>query len=248
MILVQGATATMRALRGTQNLGILMSPQAHNNVQSLIALGFPMACDNGAFSGFDADAFLGMLDRLSGSRMMWVTAADVVGQWLPTINLFDIWEPIIRSAGHPVALMAQDGLKASHVPWNRLDCLFIGGTDEWKFSDAAVSLCEAATSRGKMLHIGRCNSYTRIRAAMAINADSVDGSQFSWWPDKYIPLGMRWIERAARELSDQRWFNCSRQDALTAARRKSRPGPLGCPRSHARRKINSEPLFTEALA
>ncbi len=243
LLLVQGATATMRRLKGTKNLGVLLSPNAHNSPATLLKMGYPMAVDNSCFTGFDEPAYLRLLDLIDGYSVLWVTAPDVVGDAVATLELFEKWEPLLHARGFPVALVAQDGLTVDRVPWDRIECLFIGGTDNWKLSDAAVALCREAKRCGKLVHIGRCNSFVRIRAAMAMGADSTDGSQFSWWPDRYIPKGLKWLARSTRELGLGKCMfgSCPRETAIKVGRKKSRPGPLGQKRGKAR--IAPAPLF-----
>jgi hypothetical protein len=229
LLLVQGATSTLRRLKGAKNLGVLLSPNAHGTPAVLLSLGYRMAVDNNCFSGFDEPAYLRLLDLIVGYPVLWVTAPDKVGDAVVTLALFEHWEPILHARGFPVALVAQDGLTPEQVPWDRIECLFIGGTDNWKLCDEAVALCREAKRRGKLVHVGRCNSFVRIRAAMAMGADSTDGSQFSWWPDRYIPKGLRWIQRATRELGEGTCMfgGCPTEGAIIAGRRKYRPGPLG---------------------
>jgi queuosine biosynthesis protein QueD len=243
LLMVQGATSTMRRLRGTKNLAVLLSSNAHNTPVLLMKMGFPIGVDNNCFSGFDEPAYRRLLGLLTGIVVLWVTAPDVVGDDIATLALFEKWEPVLHGMGFPVALVAQDGLTVDRVPWDRIECLFIGGTDDWKLSEAAVELCREAKRRGKLVHVGRCNSFVRIRAAAAMGADSVDGSQFSWWPDRYIPKGLKWIRKSLAELSrgDCMFGVCPREGAIIAGRKKYRCGPLGQKRGKAR--IQPTPLF-----
>lgn len=230
-MMVQGAKKTMREFTGNPHLGVLMNPNAKNDPKSLLKMGFPTAADNGCYSGFDEVGFHRMLG-LVRSKLLWVAAPDKVGDAKTTLEMFDLWEPVIRHKySQPVALVAQDNLTASMVPWDRIDCLFVGGTDAWKLSPGSVDLCREAKTRGKLVHGGRCNSFVRIRAFMAMGADSFDGSQFHWWPNRYIPKGIKWIKRAERDLAE--WpcmFGTTPHDnSLLSARRLRIPGPLGHP-------------------
>lgn len=47
--------------------------------------------------------------------------------------------------------------------------------------------------------MGRCNTLRRIRHALEIGADSIDGTTFSKWPDKWIPKGLGWVKREKRQ-------------------------------------------------
>lgn len=186
MLLVSGATKTVARYAGHPNLGQLMRPGNGNKPTLPI-----WAADNGAFSGFDATAFLAMLERLPRSAQ-WVAAPDAVADWRATAALFDEWEPRIRALGFRVAYVLQDG--AESVPWERLDCLFIGGSTRYKLSQAAARWMAEAKRRGKWVHVGRVNSIRRLRWCLDYGADSVDGTQASMFPDTWLPWTLRAIE------------------------------------------------------
>lgn len=139
---------------------------------------------------------------------MWVAAPDVVANARATLELFATWQPRLRARGLPVALVAQDGLEAFEVPWAAIDCLFIGGSTDWKLSESARRLVAEAKLRHKLVHVGRVNTRRRIGMAFDWGADSVDGTAFSRFPDIKIPLGLRWIaERDAFHSTNRRLFN-----------------------------------------
>ena len=68
------------------------------------------------------------------------TAPDVVGDAEATLAESLPWPPRIRALGYLAALVAQDGLEHSTVPWEEFDVLFLGGTTEWKLGPAARAL------------------------------------------------------------------------------------------------------------
>lgn len=189
MLLVSGATATVSRL-ASPKIGSLLRPGNGNRPVP----GVPWAADNGAFSGFDAKAFGAMLARLQGvPGCLWVATPDVVADAAGTDLMFSEWEPQLHSMGFPVAYVAQDGLVA--VPWDRCECLFVGGTTRFKMSAATERLAREAKRRGKLLHIGRVNSLRRLSYAQSVGADTVDGTGFSAFPDTRIPLALRWLGR-----------------------------------------------------
>ena len=199
IILVNGATRTLRR-RACPYLGHLLSPMARNHIDSLLQTGLVWAADNGAYSGFNADAFQRMLRQLIGKpRCLFVVAPDVVADAAATLELFDSWQPIISNLGLPVALVGQDGQEALRVPWDRLQAFFIGGSTEWKLSQAAARLAIEAKRQHKWLHMGRVNSLCRLRYAYQLGCDSVDGSRFSWFPDHSLPRYLRALQRFTLE-------------------------------------------------
>lgn len=184
-------------------LGRLLTPRHYWRIEDTILTGLPWAMDNDGFSGFNEERFLTMLEkaqeateaaaRFTGNTAKFVTAPDVVGEASPTLELFDEWEPVIRAAGLPVALVAQDGLEDLVVPWDRMDALFIGGSTEWKLGDHARRLTFEAKARGLWVHMGRVNSYKRIRIAAAFGCDSFDGSKWARFRNTYLGNGVDFI-------------------------------------------------------
>ncbi len=198
LLLVSGATKTVRRYKDSPYLGHLLTPSSGNRVESLLATGLPWAADNGAFAGFDEERFLRLLDRIEGrTGCLFVAAPDVVADAEATLDLFAGWQREIAARGLPVAFVAQDGLEAFPVPWGRFDALFLGGSTEWKLGEHARALCRKAKARGKWVHMGRVNTRRRIQVACSWGCDSVDGSGFSRWPDARIPKGLRWIGECA---------------------------------------------------
>lgn len=194
MLLVSGSTRSVGRLaaQSVETLGHLVTPKNRNSIESILGTGLKWAVDNGAFSGFDPVAFRRLLRRVAGRpRLLWVVCPDRVGDAQETLRLFDQWQAEVARAG-PVAFVGQDGQEDLETPWDRFDCLFIGGTTEWKLSKAAQDLAAEAKRRGKSIHLGRVNSRRRLRYAWSIRADSTDGSSASMFGDKYIHKYLRW--------------------------------------------------------
>ena len=61
IVLVSGATTTMRRLADDPRFGRLVVPSNRNRPDALQLVPGRWACDNGAFAGFDVDAFGVML-------------------------------------------------------------------------------------------------------------------------------------------------------------------------------------------
>lgn len=144
--------------------------------------GQPWAADNGRFSApetYTDERYLDWLaKRPHKDACLFATAPDVVGNAGATLALSAPMYGRIRKAGYRAALVAQDGLEnlREFIPWDDFDALFIGGTTEWKLSEAAHELAAEAKWRGKWLHMGRVNSLRRVRIAKAMGCDSVDGT------------------------------------------------------------------------
>lgn len=197
MLLVCHAHPTMLRYRHP-SLGRLVQPRHTSSVERTAAEGIPWAADNDAFKSFDEPRFVKMLDRIAHlPGCLFVAAPDVVADANATGELYASWGPAIRSRGLPAALVAQDGLSPSQVPWDGLDALFVGGSTEWKLGFATEQLVRQAKRLGKHVHMGRVNSRKRVSYAASIGCDSVDGTSFSMFVDRWVPLGIEWAEAGA---------------------------------------------------
>jgi hypothetical protein len=177
-------------------LGVLLAPANRNAVTWPLSTGLPWAADNGCFHRLDAGGFRRMVRRVAGQpRLLWVCCPDVVADARATLDLFGEWQPELDAAGVPVALVGQDGLEDLPIAWERIACLFVGGTTSWKLSNAAGDLVTEAKARGKWCHMGRVNSRKRLEHALRIGCDSVDGTGFSRWGDRHLAKFCRWLVR-----------------------------------------------------
>lgn len=186
MALVHASPKTLAPYR-TDALGVLCSPRCvyGDDIQ-----GWPWAADNDAYSRWDEPRYRSMLSRITGRQgCLFVTCPDVVADAGETMRLFSRWYDDVRATGQPVALVAQDGL--TDPPWGDFDVLFLGGTTGWKLGDDARRLTAEAKHRGKHVHMGRCNSFRRMRYAEWIGCDSFDGTSLSWYRDTRLPPTLR---------------------------------------------------------
>lgn len=162
----------------------------------------PWAADNGRFRSpheyTDEKYLMWLLEmKMRGhlERCLFATAPDVVGDAAATLELSAGMYYPIRTLGYPVALVAQDGLTESMVPWERIDALFTGGSTQWKLSEEAYALQREAKQRGKWTHMGRVNSWRRFSAAASAGYDSADGTVLKHDPKR--PVG-EWMHRAIK--------------------------------------------------
>ena len=173
--------------------GRLLVPDHFARAGDTARAGIPWAADNGCFQRLDVRAFGRMLDAITGlPGCLFVAVPDVVGDAAATLRRWQVWSPIVRQTGQPLALVAQDGLRACDVPWDEVGALFVGGTTEWKVGDAAARLVYAAKRRGLHVHMGRVNGRRRFKYAEALGCDSVDGSSFSKWRNTWLPDALCW--------------------------------------------------------
>lgn len=210
-LLVCGCTVSAAALMAKRpdRLGVLMTPRSGNRIAHADDAGAIWAADNDCFNGLHPVRWLRFLAKIveSGSRPLWVACPDVVGDAEATRRLYDLWSPVMRSLGLPVAYVLQDGLETWRwdlfFPWADIAGVFVGGTTKWKEGPHVASLITEAKRQGKWVHVGRVNSERRIKRFAELGADSFDGSGFSAWGDKRIGLAVKWIDRALRSLKNQ---------------------------------------------
>lgn len=161
--------------------GLIATPRRGRGI---IADGYLWLADNDCFSSsWQEDTWLSWLDGLTAyqSRCIMATAPDVVGDAATTLERFAHYAPILRRRGWRVGLVAQDGLESLSWPTD-YDALFVGGSTEWKLSDAADWCIRRAQAAGRWVHVGRVNGGKRIRHFKLIGVDSVDGTSLCFNP------------------------------------------------------------------
>lgn len=208
-LFISGATATIRRCAADTDkqhlllyLGHLLNPRSYNSMEYLFATGLPVAADNDCFQGLNRAQYVRMLRRLKGKSVLWVTAPDVVADAAQTLTRWRIWYPVLRYYGLPTAYVAQDGSEVLAPPWDELDCLFIGGSTEWKLGPYAADLIREAHKCGKWVHVGRVNTLKRMWLLSSLPVDSIDGTCFSRFPDKYIPWMARRLTSIQHRMED----------------------------------------------
>jgi hypothetical protein len=209
--LTGASTKGAEAVAFEHGIGLMIQP---GNSYHLKVGNYPMwAADNGAFTkspgGFNDAKFRQMLGRETlkeyAGSCMFVVAPDklvvlpdgtVIGDAAGTLEMFPDWAREIRAAGFPVALVAQNGLEAmlDQVPWGLVDVLFIGGSTEWKLSDAARICLAEARARGKGTHMGRVNSLKRLSHAASSLIDTADGTFLMFAPKNNLPRLLHWLD------------------------------------------------------
>lgn len=154
-------------------VGQLLTPLTRYTLRNPDA---PWAIDNGAFSGFDAEAFFSLLARETRhqNKCLFVAAPDIVGSAARTLELFAHFRP--KLGGWPVALVCQDGQEAAPIPWDQIAAVFIGGSTTWKCSPHVAHIIKTAKIIGKHVHIGRVNDPARWKHFEELGADSADGT------------------------------------------------------------------------
>lgn len=188
-----------QAVRDAMNAGRLVciaTPKQGNRVPDAASV----VLDNGVYGkGWPGeDKWLAWLTKHQpiAGRVLFAVAPDVVGDARATYERSLPWLPVIRDLGFPAAYVAQDGQETFDPPWDDMDCLFIGGSTEWKLSDHVPPLVAEAKRRGKWVHAGRVNSARRFAHFEVMNGggqvDSADGTYIAFGPDINLPTVLHW--------------------------------------------------------
>jgi len=135
------------------------------------------AIDNGAFSNFDEKNYKTLLARQDKFKddCLFVTCPDIVGAGQRSVEIYKHrrrWIP----EGWKCALVVQDGSENIEIPWDDMDCVFIGGKDPWKDSQCVLDIVRTAKILDKWVHVGRVNEKKRFDHFANAGADTCDGS------------------------------------------------------------------------
>lgn len=156
------------------------------------------AADNGCFTNPDLDVqkYLEWLAKMKPYQQtcLFATAPDVVGDAKETWERSKDVLPSIRDLGYAAAFVAQDGIEDQTIHWDAFDCLFIGGSTEWKLSGNTFWLCREALTHGKWVHMGRVNSFRRMLQARFAGCHSTDGTQLAFAPDLRYAQLQKWLD------------------------------------------------------
>src|SRR5262245_3268371 len=197
MTYLSGAVHGTMLAHPRPDLGVMLQPGMGNDPKPLAFV--PFALDNGCFAAgdrFDAGDWLEWLASLRRhrARCLFAVAPDVLGDAEATLERSAPYLPTIRQLGFPAAFVTQDGCRPDLVPWDAIDCLFVGGSTEWKLSEPSYALCAEARRRGKRCHMGRVNSLKRLRACRVSLIGSADGTYVRFGPDRNLPRVYDWLD------------------------------------------------------
>jgi hypothetical protein len=187
------SNAPVRAVAHTADIGLLVTPDTGYLPQ---IPAFPYhAADNGCFNHPERspEQFLRWLKRVPVG--LFAPAPDVVGDAQLTLERSRPILPLIRDLGWPAAFVAQDGIEHTEIPWEGFDVLFLGGTTKFKLGPVAREFARQAKLKDKRVHMGRVNSFKRLKLAQEWGCDTVDGTFLAFGPQVNLPKLLKWLER-----------------------------------------------------
>lgn len=174
-----------------RRLGLMCQPGSNRP-----KAGWIWAADNGCFNAatWNHRRWLTWLNTdMPRSGCLFATVPDVVADHDATLARFIIHAHEVAAARYPIAFVGQNGATIANIPWSDIDCLFVGGTTEWKMSATAFDLAEQARTIGKWVHVGRVNRARRF-AAWSHAADSADGTYLAFGPTTNAPKVAAWLD------------------------------------------------------
>lgn len=186
------------AMATDPSLGQLCQPNAGNRVVE----GVTWAADNGCFSDttpFDADRWMAWLDRQPRTNCLFAVVPDTVGDHSATVDRWELYFHEVLCIGFRPAFVLQDGCTPETIP-NDVDCVFVGGSTEWKLGPEARACVARAKAEGWWVHMGRVNSLRRLRIASDMGCDSVDGTFLAFGPDTNLPRLLSWLNPNQQSL------------------------------------------------
>lgn len=156
-------------------IGWLLSPGGYRRPHKWL----PYAVDNGAFAGFDEQAFLDLIRHIAAQVALreiepplWVIVPDVVAHRAATLESWERWAPQLKAFGWPLAFAVQDGMTQADVPKDA-EVIFVGGSTKWKWNTAPDWCRDNAR-----VHVGRVNGYRWLWYCDQWGVESTDGTGF----------------------------------------------------------------------
>ncbi len=168
-----------------QQCGLLTSVGSRHHPNNAIAYGARWALDNDCFKTYKPQAIYRTLARYAGlPNCLFAVVPDVPRDAEATALLFNAWLGTYQRFGYPVAFVAQDGIEHTRIPYDSFDVLFIGGSNQFKYSKVLRDVVAEAKRRGKWVHHGRVNTRERIVYSTLIGCDSYDGTHYTIEPSE----------------------------------------------------------------
>jgi len=185
----------MRHLDDDSRFGVMLQPGSFSRPDLRLN---HWAVDNGCYAHperFDLNAYLDYVLQLIDFKetCLFVTLPDVPRDWRQTLDRSTTYLSSMSALGLPLAFVAQDGMPVDLVPWDAVRAVFVGGSDDWLDGGCADILREAGR-RGKWRHLGRTNTLRRLKIAMRLCCDSVDGTYLKFGPTVNLPKLRRMME------------------------------------------------------
>ncbi len=177
-----------------KKLGFMLTPQMGNPVPTDAW----WAADNGRFSApkkYTDAGYFSWLSTRPRQYSLFATAPDVLGDHVATVAMSRPVFAGIRACGYRPAFVGQDGWSEVTTPWSEFDIFFIGGSDEFKLGMGLLAARIARRKYNKWVHMGRVNSFKRLKLAQDNDCWSADGTFLKYAPENNISRMLTWFEK-----------------------------------------------------
>lgn len=163
------------------NFGLILSARQPGSIYPKLESGVPWLLDNGVFTKkYNETNWLNQMTRykLFADTCVGVAVPDVLYNSKETLILYKEYSPKIPLCYRRL-IVTQDGMFAKDIPWQDIDGVFVGGSNEHKLNDS-FGIVSFAHTQNKHVHVGRVNSLKRMKRVWF--ADTVDGTTlvFEW--------------------------------------------------------------------
>lgn len=191
------AKPELQNLLTNNGCGILLTPFSQ---RSTPGPEWVWAADNGCFSSrWNYQTWRSWLaTRARPEEALFAVVPDVVANHEQTLQQWKQHYKFVKDLGFKTAFVLQNGATYDTIPWEQFDCLFIGGTTEYKLSKDAKRFTQHTKGLGKWVHMGRVNSQKRIELAVGWGCDSVDGTFLAFGPDINTPKLIKMLDYGKR--------------------------------------------------
>lgn len=194
------ANKTLAAVAHANDIGILVTPDTRQ-YEAFIGDYPSWALDNGCFNhpNRSVEDMLKFLAGLSRKDAHFFPAPDVVGDAVATLARSLPVLPRIRALGFKAAFVIQNGIENTEIPWDLIDAIFIGGDTAFKLGPIAEAITREAKARGKWVHMGRVNSFKRLKIANDWGCDSADGTYLRFTGLSGVATIVKWMDKLKQE-------------------------------------------------
>lgn len=169
------------------------------DIGNVVPKGIAWAADNGCYSPakFTFYRWYNWLEK-QRKDALFACVPDVILDHEATLERWKQCVFGVQSLGFKAAFCAQDGCTE---PPSDADVLFLGGSTAWKISPDAHRLTQKALALGMPVHMGRVNSYKRLRIAHSWGCSTVDGTFLAFAPATNADRLMRWLQKLENDTA-----------------------------------------------
>jgi hypothetical protein len=121
-------------------------------------------------------------------KLQFVVIPDKVFEYKATLDMFYKYVEIPKKLGLRVAFVTQDGIPVKDIPYQHIDTIFIGGSNEHKLGEEGENIVRLSNILYVPIHVGRVNSISRLRKFW--NCQSWDGTHFNYDPKEVDKFAM----------------------------------------------------------